>query len=110
MQNPNELFFSLIEQEIAHTSKNIHSGILSCAKEYSLTPGQRDELGALITSQMNMFVQGVLGTLTNVGGVLPDYSEGYNIVDTLTGKDISSDESDYSDMWLEYLLRKNGER
>lgn len=48
----------------------------------------------------------VLAFFDNLGGVLPDESDGFKILDAKSQSDIRDGFSDYADMWQDFLIKK----
>lgn len=71
-------------------------------------PEHREALQPLIRIELERFVQSLLGTFSNAGGVLPDDAPFYTIsaVREDQVEDISPNAIDYSSLWLEYLMDK----
>ena len=110
MESSALVLFDLVDRRLGYAAKAIRNRIFSEYKDMPWTPEQRTVLEPLVRRELDSLVQGVLGLLDNVGGVLPNEAPGWTICDLQDGTDIRDGNRDYADMWLEFLSRKTSHR
>lgn len=106
MAEPGAVLLTLIDQELTRTTKRLYNQTLATCREAPRSAAERDRLRASIRQALDELIQGILGAFDNVGGVLPEDVLGFLIVDARDESDIRAGNSDYADMWLDYLQRE----
>ena len=64
-------------------------------------------LEPLVQQQLETLILQIMKLFDNVGGVLPEGVSGWSIINSEDDTDISTDNTDYADLWREFLLNKN---
>lgn len=109
MKKSAEILFQLIEQRLEYSSTRIKNVVFSKYRDMPWTPEQRAILQPAIQDELERLVQGVFEIFNNVGGVLPYDEVSLYTITALNGEDaddISDGITDYSSLWLEYLMEK----
>ena len=113
-----QVLFELIDHELGYTAEQMRNQIFSLYRDKAWTPEERKVLAPVIRKELDSLLHRLLGIFGNIGGVIPDNSEGvigyaiHSYQDApdgsvIKGSDISFNEMDYADMWLDYLEGKD---
>jgi hypothetical protein len=105
-KNRESAFFDLLDERLDDAANLIKNRVFAEYKDLSWSAEQRKELQPLVRQELDSLIWRILGFFDNVGSVLPDDVEGFSVISKGEGDDIRRANSDYSDMWLEYLLKK----
>ncbi len=107
MEDSTRILFNLFDQEVDISVSQIRQRLFSTYQSLPWTNEQRKQLEPILQEELNALIQGMLGVFTNVGGMLPEDVEGFRIIQADNNSDISTDEADYSDMWLDYQVERD---
>lgn len=101
-----DVFFQLVDQEIATCTTELRNRILSDFRELPWSSSHREQLPPLIRQELNSLFQAILGLFDNIGCTLPDDLLGWKICDARDNQDIRVNNLDYADIWDDLLASR----
>jgi len=115
------ILFENMHSDIASWSRHTASQVRRAVPTEGWSPEQHQALEAALREGMKSLAWSFFGTFDNVGCALPDGVLGYRItgipsaekdgdIQELAPVDIREDDTDYADMWQEFLASEKEQR